>query len=402
MRIRQFLTHSVPTGTLAVLGIFLLVILFVVYRNPATLAISNVATSSVLSSTSSLLAAVEKASTTPSDLASSTASNSPIVPASSPTILPTASAPAATLAAATSQQTASAAISTTPASPAISSAVQAQHLTSAGGQLLKSMVNIVCISADPSIPSISGSGVIIDSRGVILTAAHVGQFFLLQDADPSKVQCIVRAGSPARRAYTAEPIYVSPTWIANNPGTITAAAPKGTGENDFALIGITGTATSTPLPSSFPSIPLATQDLQLGDQVAIGSFGAQYLSSSELNTSLYPILVFGAIQNRYTFNTNTVDLVTIVGSAASQEGSSGGGIVDSAGALDGVITTSSVSGDISSRSLNAITVSHIRRSYTADTGGSIDSLLAGNSVPGLVANFSNESKTLGNKLLASI
>ena len=28
---------------------------------------------------------------------------------------------------------------------------------------------------------ISGSGVIVDSRGVVLTNAHVGQFFLLHD-----------------------------------------------------------------------------------------------------------------------------------------------------------------------------------------------------------------------------
>jgi S1-C subfamily serine protease len=266
-------------------------------------------------------------------------------------------------------------------------------------------VNIVCVSDDPSIPTISGSGVIIDSRGIILTAAHVAQFFLLQDyLGPDKVECIIRTGSPARRAYVAEPIYVSPSWVNANLTTLTQAAPKGTGENDFALLAITGTATTTPLASSFPAVPLASENPQSGEQVAIGSYGAQYLTSSELNYSLYPILVFGDIQNLFTFSStnNTVDLVSVAGSAASQEGSSGGGIVNGAGELLGIITTSSVGGDISTRSLNAITIGHMRRSYLMDTGNDLDSVLASESLSALVANFAQESKSLGAKIVQNL
>jgi hypothetical protein len=267
-------------------------------------------------------------------------------------------------------------------STAVSQKVAAQDLSASGASLLKSLVNIVCLSGDPSIPSISGSGVIIDSRGIIITAAHVAQLFLLQDyLGTSKVQCIVRTGSPARRAYLAEPIYVSPTWIGENPQTLTQTSPMGTGENDFALLGITATATSTPLASSFPFIPLAGADLQIKDPVAIGSYGAQYLTAEEINT---------------------VDLVSIIGSAASQEGSSGGGVANADGELAAIITTSSVDGNISTRSLNAITISHIRRSYFADTGNDLDAVLQSNSVPELIANFANESKILGQKLVADI
>jgi hypothetical protein len=288
-------------------------------------------------------------------------------------------------------------------STAVSQKVAAQDLSASGASLLKSLVNIVCLSGDPSIPSISGSGVIIESRGIIITAAHVAQLFLLQDyLGTSKVQCIVRTGSPARRAYLAEPIYVSPTWIGENPQTLTQTSPMGTGENDFALLGITATATSTPLASSFPFIPLAGADLQIKDPVAIGSYGAQYLTAEEINKDLYPILVFGSIQDRYTFANNTVDLVSIIGSAASQEGSSGGGVANADGELAAIITTSSVDGNISTRSLNAITISHIRRSYFADTGNDLDAVLQSNSVPELIANFANESKILGQKLVADI
>ena len=237
---------------------------------------------------------------------------------------------------------------------------------------------------------------IIDSRGLILTAAHVAQLFLLQDyLGPNTVACLIRTGSPARRAYLAEPIYVSPTWIKNNPHTLTSTAPQGTGENDFALLGITDTATSTPLPNSYPAMPLATVDPLAGQDFAIGSYGAQYLTSSELNYSHFPILVFGTVQNRYTYHADTVDLVSVIGSAASQEGSSGGALVNSNGEVNGIITTSSVAGTLATRALNAITVSHIRRSFTADTGQSLDSYIAGDSVNDLIASFAQTSKTLG-------
>jgi S1-C subfamily serine protease len=238
--------------------------------------------------------------------------------------------------------------------------------------------------------------VIIDSRGIILTAAHVAQLFMLQDyLGPNTVTCLIRTGSPARRAYLAEPIYVSPSWIKNNPHTLTSTAAQGTGENDFALLGITGTATSTPLPSSFPALPLATSDPLAGQNFAIGSYGAQYLTSSELNYSLYPILVFGTVQDRYTYHANTVDLVSVIGSAASQEGSSGGALVNKDGEVNGIITTSSVAGTLATRALNAITVSHIRRSFTADTGSSLDSYISSNGISTLIASFAQTSKTLG-------
>jgi len=205
----------------------------------------------------------------------------------------------------------------------------------------------------------------------------------------------VRTGSPARRAYIAEPIYVSPSWIKNNPNTLKTTSPEGTGEDDFALLGITGTATSTPVPSSFPAISLAQDDPTPNEQVAIGSYGAEYLTSSELNYSLYPILVFGSIQNRYTFDTDTVDLISVQGSAASQEGSSGGGMIDAQGHLIGTITTSSISGAIASRSLNAITIGHMRRSYTVDTGQDLDNVIASESIQDRIVNFKSESDQLG-------
>ena len=336
--------------------------------------------------------------TSTSALSLSTGSSTPALMASTHTATttkPTISATATT----TPKKTVVAGVPVTklPTTPTVSSsALAAQQLDGAGSHLLASIVNIVCLSGNPSIPSISGSGVIVDSRGIILTAAHVAQLFLLQDyLGPNQVTCLVRDGSPARRAYTAEPIYVSPSWVRANPDTLSSASPTGTGQNDFAFLAITGTATSTPVPSSFPFLPLTQTDPQLNEPVAIGSYGAQYLTSTELNYSLYPILVFGSINDRYTFDTTTVDLISVEGSAASQEGSSGGGMVDASGDLVGTITTSSLNGSISQRQLNAVTPGHMRRSFAADMGGQdLDSYLAGNSITTLIANFKNEASNL--------
>ncbi len=287
-----------------------------------------------------------------------------------------------------------------PVSPATQ---QARNLSASGGKLLHSLVNIVCLSGDPSIPSISGSGVIVDSRGIILTAAHVAQLFLLQDyLGKDKVTCLIRTGSPARRAYYAEPIYISQSWLKANPSTLTEKNPKGTGQYDVALLAITDTATSTPLPSSFPATPLASRDPQPGEQMAIGSYGAQYLDSSELNYALYPILIFGGVEGRYTYDTSTVDVVTVNGSAASQEGSSGGGIVTSDGQLIGTITTSSIDGDFGSRLLNAVTVGHLRRSFAQDMGKSLDATLASESTASLIADFKSQASILGSTLNTTI
>lgn len=292
----------------------------------------------------------------------------------------------------------------TPTQPVVSeSTLTAQKLSSSGSHLLKSLVNIVCVSSVKGVPSVSGTGVVIDSRGIILTAAHVAQVFLLQDyLGSDKVQCLIRTGSPARRAYYAEPIYVSSSWLAANPTTLTTVAPTGNGKNDIALLVVTSTATSTPLPSSLSAIPLGPSGPSAGEQVAIGSYGAQYLSGTQLNLSLYPILVFGSIANRYTYDKGSVDLFSIMGSAASQEGSSGGGVANPDGQIIGIITTSSTEGSVESRTLNAVSVGHIRATYQADTGNNLDTTLSSQSLSSLINGFKSKSLSLGQELYRNI
>lgn len=240
--------------------------------------------------------------------------------------------------------------------------------------LRAALVNIMCyVPAGSGLHSISGSGVFIDAKGIILTNAHIAQYFLLVDRG---VSCTIRSGSPAVDAYKAKLIYLSPLWVRANATVLTQVLPVGTGEYDFALLAVTKSATATPLPSSFPFIPLASLPPASGAPVVIASYGAQFIDVSQIQSALFPTVVFGAVKNIYTFATNTVDILDLGGSAAAQEGSSGGGVADASGSLVGMITTSTVEGATDTRSLSAITASYVRAEYAREMGLPLDSLLS--------------------------
>lgn len=268
--------------------------------------------------------------------------------------------------------------------------------------LAKSIVNIICLS-NGSLHSISGSGVIIDSRGIILTVAHVAQSLLLEEyLGADTVSCVIRTGSPARSTYTAKLIYISSPWVHANSTTLISSQPTGTGENDFAFLAITGTVNGAALPSSFPAVALSDSEVSTGNTVGIGSYGAQDLTVTQVRTSLYPTLVTSEVRDRYTFDTNTVDVLSIAGSAASQEGSSGGAIVNQDGRLVGLITTSETTGSESSRELRAITTTYIRRSFNGNTGKDLDSYLESESPAALADSYAETIQVLGQFLAKAI
>lgn len=251
--------------------------------------------------------------------------------------------------------------------------ISAAMLDASASALREALVNIVCyVSAGSGLHSISGSGVFIDPKGIILTNAHIAQYFLLADRD---VSCVIRSGSPATDNYDAALIYISPAWVRENVSVLTQHAPSGTGEYDFALIAVTKSAKSTPLPAAFPSVPLAHTPPESGAPVVIASYGAQFLEANQIQSSLFPTIVFGSVKDVFTFARNTIDVLALGGSAAAQEGSSGGGVADASGVLVGTITTSTIEGDTSTRSLSAITASYIRAEYASETGEALDLLL---------------------------
>ncbi|MEK7554293.1 MAG: hypothetical protein AAB517_02945, partial [Patescibacteria group bacterium] len=82
------------------------------------------------------------------------------------------------------------------------------------------------------------------------------------------------------------------------------------------------------------------------------------------------------VKDVFTFATNTIDVLALGGSAAAQEGSSGGGVSNINSELVGTITTSTTKGTTDTRKLDAITSSYIRAAYASETGNALDFLLA--------------------------
>ncbi len=248
-------------------------------------------------------------------------------------------------------------------------------------QTRSALVNILCTTKrGGSFSPLSGSGSMVDKHGVVLTNAHVAEYFLLKDfLVPDFVQCLIRTGEPARNAYTARLLYISPLWVQANAAKITEESPTGTGENDFAFLLITGsTDPNVPLPPEFSALEMDRSDetIKTSSQVLAASYPAGFLSGIDIQKDLYPASAIVQTGQTYGFNDTTPDLFSIGGSVVAQHGSSGGAIVNNQGKLIGLIVTSTDAAATADRDLRAITMSHIFRSFKKDTGKELDELFA--------------------------
>ena len=242
------------------------------------------------------------------------------------------------------------------------------------------VVNIICTAPNSSGP-LSGSGVIIDPRGVILTNAHVGQYILLSETAGISLDCEIRTGSPAHAAYSARVIYISQQWIHDHAHEIREEDPLGTGENDYALLRITGSITGAALPSSFAFLTPNTNETAQseGQHVLAASYPAGFLSGSSALYDLNLVSTITTIKKLFTFSeAHTADLISLGGIIVAQSGSSGGAVVDGLGHLIGIIATSSLGEQTSQRDLRAVTLYHINHSFIHETGKSLSAYLSGN------------------------
>ncbi|MES2134776.1 MAG: serine protease [Patescibacteria group bacterium] len=243
-----------------------------------------------------------------------------------------------------------------------------------------SIVNIICVTktAGP-LNSISASGVIIDSRGTILTNSHVGQYFLLKDyPSPGFVECTIRTGSPAQPKYTAELLFLPPSWIADNALKIKQQKPTGNGEHDYAFLRITGVVhPNIPLPSAFPFLPVSINPPGEGQFLIAAGYPAGFLGGITVQKELYGTSAVTHVGDVFTFDTDTIDLFSLGGSVVAQQGASGGAAANEDGVLMGLIVTATDAPDTASRDLRAITTSYIIRDFQKEAGIPIDTYLQG-------------------------
>lgn len=271
----------------------------------------------------------------------------------------------------------------------------------------KAVVNILCLIQGDTTRAITGSGIFIDPRGVILTNAHIAQYFLLKDyPKPNSVNCLIRTGSPASPSYKANLLYLSPSWLSENKKDIIEESPTGTGENDFALLLISDTANSVPLPASFPYITLNTSELDektsLQDDYLIAGYPAGFLGGSEVIKNLFIVSAVTTIKNVYTFKANTVDLISLGGTVLAQKGASGSGVVrKSDQKLIAIVVTTTEAATTEDRDLRAITTTHINRVLSEEVGRNLKEFLNSN-VFDTQKNFQNELFPALKQLLVSV
>ncbi|MBI4118045.1 MAG: trypsin-like peptidase domain-containing protein [Parcubacteria group bacterium] len=247
------------------------------------------------------------------------------------------------------------------------------------------VVNVFCLSQSGGLfEPLSGSGVLIDPRGIILTNAHVGQYFLLRDYLGIKdfIDCIIRTGSPAHPTYRAELVYLSPSWVERSAQKLSQDDNRGTGKDDYAFLRITGRILEEDaLPSSVPTLtPAIKNDADLkGLPVLVASYPAGFLGGTTINRDLWGISSVTTVLGVYTFRETepyTPDIFGIAGTVGAQEGSSGGAVVSlEDGTLVGLITARTEGETTSERELRAITLFHIDESLQASIGLTLKAFL---------------------------
>lgn len=278
----------------------------------------------------------------------------------------------------TEEPVASVEIEIPPAEP-----IEAISFTDINNSTRKALVNILCSvkNSTSNVSPVSGSGIIIDEKGVILTNAHIAQYMLLENyLTDGFVDCVFRTGSPATPTYRGKLLYLSPKWITDNPETLVLQNPKGTGESDFAFILIDEHVNkSKTIPTSFPFVQMdiAETTIQRGNSVLLAGYPAGFLGGIAIQKDLYITSTIATIVEIFTFHSNTVDITSVGGSIVAQQGASGGAVVDHKGNLISMISTSSAGDTTDERELHAITLSHINRSLVEQSSISIFELLNG-------------------------
>jgi len=253
------------------------------------------------------------------------------------------------------------------------------------------LVNIFC-AADFRSPfsGTSGSGTIIDPRGVILTSAHIAEFYLIKDYPAlGSIECVLRMGSPAMNRYEARLLYLPPSWVVANSAALSQENPSGTGEHDYAFLLITKTTNGDPLPALFPFVSLAVENTPItkGTLVLAGGYAAEFLKGSSLLSNLFALTTITPISELYTFGSSSTDVFALKGALVSEKGSSGGPVVSPDGHVIGLIDTSTAGATTGERQAHAITLPYIHRDFKLETGASLNQLFTSTDLNAAADNF---------------
>lgn len=249
------------------------------------------------------------------------------------------------------------------------------YLSATSSPTTEAVVNLYCrLKSGNKIYTTTGSGVFISERGVILTNAHVAQYFLFTEGKGRvRGTCDVRTGSPAKAAYTAELLYLPTTWIAENTEALKSKQPRGTGEGDFALLYVTGAARGNVVPTQFPYLQPSFLAPAEGDIVTIAGYPTYDKKAKDIQRGLGLVTTTSSITNVRAFSpSGTIpEVMTIASSTAASAGISGGPVIREDRTLAGIVSTKS------DTQLRAVTPFHMNSYVVKETGTTLTGMLLG-------------------------
>ncbi|MDB5204311.1 MAG: hypothetical protein JWP09_339 [Candidatus Taylorbacteria bacterium] len=243
-------------------------------------------------------------------------------------------------------------------------------------KIKQAVVNIYCSRIlGNKIQKVTGSGVVIDSSGVILTNAHVAEYFLLAENGGS-TNCYIRTGSPAVSSYRAKLVYLPSVWVNANKNNLSLSTLTGTGENDYALLVITDRVRN-----DAPNIPLAylnpaSSSLSQNQNIFVAGYPAGFSDVRILDSALYELTKPTTVTNISSFSGGTVDVINTGPTSVAEHGSSGGAVVDEQSNLEGLIAATTIDNQTGQKNIQAITLSYIRKSIQNNSGKNLDSLIS--------------------------
>ncbi len=241
------------------------------------------------------------------------------------------------------------------------------------------LVNIYCFTrSEGALKPITGSGIVVDPRGVVLTNAHVAQYVLIAQSRKTDLQCVVRTGAPAVSKWIPVVLYMPPIWIETHAADILKSHALGTGEHDYALLYLISTLDGSPLPASFPYVAPDVREAIafVDDNVLAASYPVEFEGGSIVQSNLYPVTSITAVRQLLTFSVGKADAISLGGIIGAQSGSSGGGVVNQWNRAVGLITTTSDGATTAERDLHAITTAYINRDLINLTGKGLSGTLA--------------------------